>query len=474
MKLRIDLKSLKFKIWIYFAVFAALLMLILWFLQIFFLNTYYQEMKISQTKKIARTIMAEYGRDDLIENISALSYKNDMYIHIETSDGTIIFTPGEDDKRTGAVGPALAFMKEMSKVRNKLLKNQSNTVSIILPEPRSNMNTLAYGAFLDRTPGEEVILYIFSPLYPVESTVDILASQLVYVTIISLLLAFALSFLISNKLTRPIVNITKSASKLAKGDYGVIFEGGYYSEINQLADTLNHTSKELAKADNLQKDLIANVSHDLRTPLTMVKSYAEMIRDLSGDNPEKRNSHLQVIIDEADRLNLLVSDLLQISKMQSGVESLHISTFNMKDTILSILNSYHILSEQEGYCLCFQCDRDIFVTGDESRIKQVISNLVNNAVRYCGEDKKVTISLTEMTDYIRCEVTDTGKGIPESELEHIWERYYKASTNHSRNKSSGTGLGLSIVKEILLLHHARFGVNSVVDQGSTFWFELQK
>ena len=251
------------------------------------------------------------------------------------------------------------------------------------------------------------------------------------------------------------------------------FEGGHYSEISQLADTLNYTSQELAKADNLQKDLIANVSHDLRTPLTMVKSYAEMIRDLSGDNPEKRNAHLRVIIDEADRLNAMVSDLLVISRMQSGVETLNITEFNIKETILSILNSYRIFTDQEGFTFLFNDAPDIMVKGDESRIKQVISNLISNGVKYSGDSKTITISLKDDARSVRCEVTDYGEGIPEDELPHIWERYYKASNNHKRN-TTGTGLGLAIVKEILLQHHARFGVESTLNAGSTFWFELNK
>lgn len=468
MKFKIETKSLKFKLWLYFALFAALLMLILWFLQIIFLRTYYQEMKISETRKVANTIINQYDQPDIIDNISAISYKNDMYIHIETSDGTIIFTP--DSKRT--IMPAF-FVKEMYGIRGNLFLNSLNTFSTIITEPRSNTKILAYGAFLDKTKGSEVILYIFSPLFPVDSTIEILASQLVYVTIISLVLAFVLSYFISNRLTKPIINITNSASKLAEGKYDVTFGGGNYSEIIRLEDTLNYTSKELAKAKNLQRDLIANVSHDLRTPLTMVKSYAEMIRDLSGDNPEKRNSHLQVIIEEADRLNILVSDLLVLSKMQSGVDVLEKSVFNIKDTVMNIILSYAIFIEKEGYMIDFKCDSDYFVYGDEIRIKQVISNLVNNAIKYCGEDKIVTITINEINENIHFEVSDKGKGIPKEELEHIWERYYKASTNHVRNSNS-TGLGLSIVKEILLLHNAKFGVESTLGFGSTFWFELKK
>lgn len=467
-----DRKSLKFKIWLYFVLFAALLMGMLWFLQIFFLDTYYEEMKVSQTRRIANDIISHYGKDDLIQYISTLSYKNDMYIHIESSDGTIIFSPSQNlDRPRMPVGDV--YLMEMAVMKKNLIQSNKDNISILMNDQRRKDNTLAYGVYLDRTQGQEVILYIFSPLFPMESTVEILSNQLKYVTLISLALAFGLSLLISSRISRPIVNITKSASQLAEGNYDVNFEGGRYSEIAQLADTLNYTSRELAKTDNLQKDLIANVSHDLRTPLTMVKSYAEMIRDLSGNNPDKRNAHLQVIIDEADRLNLLVADLLMLSKMQSGVDALNMTRFNLKDSIISILNSYRILSEREGYDFTYKCDPDIFAWGDEARIKQVLSNLVNNAVRYSDEDKHISITVTETGSAVRCQVTDKGQGIPEDELEHIWERYYKSSSNHSRN-TAGTGLGLSIVKEILLLHKAGFGVTSTLNEGSTFWFELPK
>ncbi|MEG1930350.1 MAG: HAMP domain-containing sensor histidine kinase [Anaerovorax sp.] len=463
MKIKADFKSLKFKLWAYFALFAALLMLILWFLQIFFLNTYYEEMKISETRKIANDIVSEYGQKDFFQTIDRTLAKSDFYIHVETGDGTIMFSPYPNSKN---------YINEMMAVKKQLLsKSTIRSTSIIIPDSNSNTNTLAYGAILDPTPGNMVILYLFSPLYPVNSTVGILINQLIYVTVISLLLAFALSIYLSKRITKPIVNITDSATKLAEGQYGITFEGGQYSEIMRLADTLTYTSKELAKADDLQKDLIANVSHDLRTPLTMVKSYAEMIRDISGNIPEKREHHLQVIIDEADRLNFLVNDLMELSKMQSGVASLSIKEFNLKGTVESLLNAYSIFAENENYQLNLNSADEIWIKGDEARLKQVITNLLNNAIRYSSDSKKISVTLTQKKGITRCEITDSGQGIEESELAHIWDRYYKASSNHSRT-TTGTGLGLSIVKEILILHNAQFGVESQVGCGSTFWFEL--
>ena len=230
-------------------------------------------------------------------------------------------------------------------------------------------------------------------------------------------------------------------------------------------------SNELERSSMLQRDLMANVSHDLRTPLTMIKSYAEMIRDLSGDIPEKRNAHLDVIIEESDRLNSLVNDMLALSAMQAGTLSMDIISFNIHDAVDSILAPYRVLEEKEGYTVHFNCREDIYVEGDEERIKQVISNLLSNAVKYCGHDKTVFINIRRWGKKVHFEVVDHGVGIKPEELSHIWDRYYKTSSNHVR-PTRGSGLGLSIVKEILVMHGAKYGVESKVGKGTTVWFEL--
>lgn len=471
--IKLNFKSLRFKLWLYFLIFAVLLMSLLWGLQILFLNNFYQEMKISETKDTANSIVEHYKDSDIIEKIRDIYIKNDMYIQLETSDGTIVFSPETEDSWR----PSYVYFSEMQAAREQLIKSKANSVSVIISEKHTNSNTLAFAGYVESADGSIDILYIFSPLYPVSSTVDILQTQLSYVTVISLLLACALSLLLSNRIVKPIKQINNSAKKLAQGKYGIIFEGGHYSEIIELADTLTYTSLELEKSTNLQKDLIANVSHDLRTPLTMVKSYAEMIRDISGDNPEKRNAHLQVIIEEADRLNVLVSDMLSLSRMQSGATVLEKKVFNISEVFDSIVHSYDIFAEQENYTIEFNCPPDLYVNADEARIKQVVTNLITNAVKYCGDDRTIIVNVTSEaknghSGTIRCEITDHGMGIAPDELDKIWDRYYKASTNHVRS-TGGTGLGLSIVKEILVLHNAKFGVVSEVGKGSTFWFELK-
>ncbi len=466
-QLSFDFRSIYFKVWLYFVAFATALLLVLWGLQIFFLNTYYQDMKINETQRVAGVITSQYKNENIIDIIRNLSYSNDMYIHIETTDGTIVFSPITEEGRR----PSYGYIGEMEAMKEQLFASGDLSISSLIPEGRSDMNTLAYAGFVEDGSLNQAILYIFSPLYPVSSTVAILQEQLKYITIISLVMAFAISIYLSRRISRPIRRINDQAQSLAQGSYGITFEGGTYSEITHLAQTLTHASEELAKSHQLQKDLVANVSHDIRTPLTMVKSYAELIRDISGEEKDKREEHLQVIIEEADRLNRLVTDMLTLSKIQAGVGILEITEFNMAETISRVVQPYVEIMKEEGYLIDTQCEDPLWIRADQARIKQVISNLLSNAIKYCGQDKTVLIRGFKREKCVRFEVEDRGMGIQKDDLLQIWERYQKGSTNHVR-QTSGTGLGLSIVKEILTLHEAEFGVESNLGRGSIFWFEL--
>lgn len=456
--------------WIYFAVLGLGVVLLIWFLQIFFLNNYYEHMKISEVNRIATSICHAYERQDanLTTDIQQLSVSNDFYVMMEANGQVLLFMPESD-----SILPVYQYKDQLPKLKKMLSESKSNgPVSFEISSGVDKYSTLAYARYLRKTEDNEVYLYIFSPLYPVSSTVDILKNQLFYVTLITLIGAFSLAIYFANRISKPIKDLTTTAKEMGRGNYDVKFVGNSYSEINNLAAALNTAAYELGNADARQKDLIANVSHDLKTPLTMIRSYAEMIRDLSGDNPEKRNTHLQVIIDESERMGHLVSDMATISAMQTKKIVLEKTAFDLSAVSASILASYDIYQEQDGYDFVFNAPKDCIVFADKDRIAQVISNLTNNAVKYCGEDKYIALTIRKVGRKYRLEVSDHGPGIKPEELPHVWERYYKTSTNYVR-ETSGTGLGLSIVKEILMLHNANYGVESKVGKGSTFWFELE-
>ena len=201
----------------------------------------------------------------------------------------------------------------------------------------------------------------------------------------------------------------------------------------------------------------------------MIKAYASMIQEISGDNPEKRTKHTQIIIDESDRLTALVNDILNISKIRSGMDMLKISTFNLSEFIYTILERFDYLVETKGYTIERDIDDELFTEADMEKIEQVVYNLVGNAVNYTGEDKRIVVRLHKSEGgFLRFSVTDTGKGIPEDEIKTIWDRYYRSAETHKR-PIKGTGLGLSIVKTILIKHDFQFGVESEVGKGSTFY-----
>ena len=226
----------------------------------------------------------------------------------------------------------------------------------------------------------------------------------------------------------------------------------------------------------MQKELIANVSHDFKTPLTMIKAYASMIMEISGDIPEKRNKHAQVIVDEADRLTSLVSDVLDLSKIRSGLSEFKKAPVDMSEKVREIMDRFAYLKETQGYAFETEIEEGLIACADEVKIEQALYNLIGNAVNYTGEDKKVYVRLKQTgAEAFRFEVQDTGKGIKSEELAEIWDRYYRSKEMHKR-PVQGTGLGLSIVKTVLQMHGFEFGVQSEVGAGSTFYvvFPLYK
>ena len=326
--------SLGHKLWFYFVLFAIIIVGILWLMQILFLNSFYETMKMSEITRAGKKIVREYNEDPsaLTEIILNAHFNQGLSVGVYNEYGNplygadVVFYPNSP-------GSYQVFPEIVSRIN----RSSGDTVSFIWTNSSRRYNSVIFGAKLKSDSTSTLYLCLNSPLSPMNSTTQVLKTQLLLVTIFSLIVSFALSYFIAKKLSKPISNMTKSAAEFAGGNYNVTFGHGGYEEINQLADSLNHAASELSKTDSLRRDLVANVSHDLRTPLTIIRSYAEMIRDISGNNPEKRTEHSTVIMDESDRLSLLVTDLLDLSKMESGVLTIDIFLFLQITYSLGIL-----------------------------------------------------------------------------------------------------------------------------------------
>ncbi len=290
------------------------------------------------------------------------------------------------------------------------------------------------------------------------------------------LMAFSVvaSWLFSRWFTKPLTKLSHATRQLAEGDYSVRVNVPETDEIGLLAADFNHMAGEVSRAAQLQRDLLANVSHDLRTPLTLIKGYAETVRDLTGDNPEKRTAQLDVIVDETDRLSGLVNSVMELSKMSSGTDKPEKVRFDLSQLCEEVAQRYEAVCAQNGYTLKLELpdpETDCTISADPAMMERVLHNLLGNAMHHIGPDNIFILRVNAPEKgTVRVEVADHGAGIAKEDLPYIFDRYYRSRSDAGK---VGTGLGLSITKAILQSHGFRFGVNSTLGEGSCFWFEAK-
>ncbi|WP_226583644.1 two-component system histidine kinase PnpS [Halobacillus litoralis] len=234
-----------------------------------------------------------------------------------------------------------------------------------------------------------------------------------------------------------------------------------------------HDITELKQLEQMRKDFVANVSHELKTPITSIRGFSETLLDGAMKDEKMLDQFLQIILKESDRLQSLIQDLLELSKLERDDFLLNVETVGVQRILKDLLPIVEQHAEQKGVKLKTSLSGDTFVQGDSSRLKQVFMNLLTNAISYTGDDGEVTLSFKEEADTVTISVSDNGVGIPEEEVSRIFERFYRVDKARSRN-SGGTGLGLAIVKHIVEAHHGTIHVESVVDEGTTFHVMLPK
>lgn len=464
--MKLNNKSLTVKIWSFLIIFSILIITFLWFFQVIFIDTYYEWYKTNEINVMAKLVKNSYNKTNFEKIINEIYYKRGVCIEINQGDSIIYST---DNMNRGCLvekyNPTLTYYK------NEFMTSKKEDITYKVVNEQLKSETLVYGLKLD----DNTYAFLNTSIDPIDSTIVILKNQLIIVTAIVLILSFVIGYYISKKLSDPITSLNKSAKRLASGDYNVNFENqSDIEEIDELANTLNSAKDALSKNDELRRELMANVSHDLKTPLTMIKAYAEMVRDISYKDKVKRDEHLNIIIEEVDRLNLLVGDILDLSKMQSNIATLNKEKFDLVELINTILNRYKIYTITENYKFNFITNKkEIIIDADKKKMEQVIYNLVNNAINYTGDDNTVTVKVTDSRKQVKVEIIDTGKGIKKEDIDRIWDKYYKSDKQHKRNMI-GTGIGLSIVKNIFVLHDYEYGVTSKKDHGSNFYFYIKK
>ena len=468
-----------------FAFFSLITIMLFWVLGFAMSGTLYAEIRKGEAIKTAKLVAENISNPDLYLLTRRLSREEGHCIMVVDKEGYAVLS----EEASPSCSVHLFSASSLSIYYNKA-KDAGGVyteVSESIPSEDSyedagfvgdvpkgkerKENTYIYTLIAKNDVGESYAVLVDTAITPTPAHKQTIIVIFVLVTVLTASFSAFLSYRVSKEVSVPIVELTKQAKEISTASADLQITGKGFKEINELRDSLEEAQKEVAEVEHFRRELIANVSHDLRTPLTLIKGYTELMRDIPSEaTPE----NFQVVIDETTRLTTLVNDMLSLSREQEGNEELNLTRFDVIELLKGLITRHSKLIEHMGYTIELQCDEKAFVLGDETKLTQVIYNLINNAVNYSDEDKKVIVKEYVKGGIVRIEVTDNGPGVDVEILPHIWDRYYKSDKNH-RRAMVGTGLGLSIVKSVMSKHPGgAYGVITSVGEGSTFYIELQR
>lgn len=487
-------RSLRTKLFISILLLTSMILSLVWFLNVKFLGSYYIERKKDSLISYSNYIKNIYKGDiekiyDELERIENLIGGN---ITIVTSNGEIEY-PISYKPQYGRLGRGLmrGGLGKYISISKEDLKDvlAGNTVINIFKHPKFDIKILSVAAPLNNSK----VLIIQSSIASIKEEVDIIKDYYIYIAIISLIIGIVLTFILTKIITEPIVKLNKVAQKMANLDFSHKYKVVSRDEIGELGKTLNYLSEKLSftiaelnkaneklkediekerQLDKMRKEFISNVSHELKTPISLIKGYAEGLKDNVIEDIESKNFYCEVIMDEAEKMNKLVKDLLDLSQLESGHYSLNKEEFNICKLVDKVLSKYSPIFNEKNIKVSIQKDNDkICVIGDKTRLEQVLVNFINNALNHIDTERVIEIAVKRLTNKVIVSVYNSGSYIPEEEIDRIWESFYKIDKSRTR-KYGGTGLGLSIVRKILELHESSYGVRNIKN-GVEFWFELK-
>lgn len=443
---------------------------IIYFFQTNFLDDFYRKSKENTLEQVANNIANSLSEEDTDYYFESVGLSNEVCVRI-VSNNNKYNNPGACILRNVDNNTINGIYEDVEKNNgSKMFYNFVSYDGFLIAREIKDM--LVYGKSLniDNSP---VLILVSSMITPLNATISTIKSQYFIIALIVVVATIILALIISRLMISPIKKINDESKNLSKGKY----VGEDIKCINEEYDELNKTlikaNDDILKADKAKKELLANVSHDLRTPLTMIEGYGEMIRDIEEENNEE---NINVIIDEAKRLSYLVDDLIDISRIENSKLILHKGKISLYELVSDVYKQYDKYCEAQD--VSFRLDaqinlQNVFVNVDVNRIKQVLYNFINNALNYNDKDNQEIILGVEDNDGLyRVYVKDNGKGIKQEDIDNIWDRYYKVDKTHVRNHI-GSGIGLSLCRELLQAHELKYGVDSVLDEYSIFYFEIK-
>ena len=497
--------SLRMKITLIILLIISVLLLSIGLLNNFGLRWFYQNEKVSEIKeaylKIDNEVMKigssgqhiiDESTEESVINDSLksiiLDYSNKYNITIALVDS---FT-NKAIYSSAREGDGL-----ISRIQDGFIGNQNqdilytnNNYTIILHKTMQNTSFIeGFGYCSDN----QTMVIMSTPVASLKESVSISNRFLIYMAIIGFIITVILTFIIAKMITYPILELAEISNKMGKLDFTAKYIGNRSDEIQTLGQNMNYMSDRLKKAidelqeanellkedikrkeaiDEMRKDFIANVSHELKTPIALIQGYAEGLNEGLCEDEESRKYYTEVILDESEKMNKMVKQLLTLSSLESGNSILHKENFNLTSLIESVLGSISILIGEKNVNIEFDSGKEIFLNADEFKIEEVVTNYISNSIHHVSDSGEIKINVSDDGENITFSVYNTGNPIPEKDLNNIWEKFFKVDKAHSR-AYGGSGIGLSIVKAIVEAHNGTVAVRNILD-GVEFSFKIPK
>lgn len=455
-----------------------------------FLEPYYIQNKEKSFREMYETLNQvaqdqSYSDEEVSSDVAKQAERNNLsFLIIDETTG---------NKYTNVYNQEMLFNQLLGYVINQSQQNAEileSTDAYQMLQSRDPWNETEYlvmwGNFED---GSQFLMR--SPLESMRESAAISNRFLIYIGSVLILAAGALVWYFSKKLTDPIRELANLSDKMANLDFEAKYTSGGKNEIgelganfNRMSSRLESTISELKKANNsllkdieqkekmeeMRNEFLGNVSHELKTPIALIQGYAEGLKDGVNDDAESRDFYCDVIMDEAMKMNQMVKNLLTLNQLEFGDEDISFERFDLVALIRGVLQSMEILAQQDELKIIFRQESPVYVWADEFKTEQVVRNYVSNAFHHASGDKVIEVKIQKEGKKARTSVFNTGMPIPEEDLKHIWEKFYKVDKAHTR-EYGGNGIGLSIVKAIMESFHQEYGVKNY-DNGVEFWFEL--
>jgi signal transduction histidine kinase len=444
----------------------------MWIVQIFLFERNYVDSTVAEVQSRLQPFIEELETKDLSVNeqlFSSLSKSVNGKMILIDSDGKMIavYSLGHkilDEISLESMSGALKYL-EQSKEYQEVLQGKSYQ-KIIRYGSEPMIIEIGIPVLYEN---QQTSIVLYHSMDQLHTVLRINRSQLVTLSITLTVAAAILAALLSRHFVKPIRTIKSTVDRLAKGELTATPGLSLNDELGQLSDSVDELSQALQRVDVLRKEVIANVSHELRSPLALISGYAEMVRDINWKNDEKRSENLNLIIQEAGRMSEMVSDIMDYSQLQAGYIQLKRDWYNLHEIVESEVAHCEQNSTEYGITIRLVSTEDDFpVLVDAMKICQVMRNLLNNAINHTVDGGIISVVIEKMNNEIRVSVINPGEPIPEEERAIIWERYQRSQHHGGRKK--GTGIGLSIVSTFLKAHGMQYGVDC--EKGfTTFWFE---